>query len=1336
MYQYPLKAVSLAKKSRIREILSVEDCKKLSEIQDAVTINFHATCLSKYEHKLFYADRMFEWKKACSRNNWANRRRIHEKSFADIVKIVTEKLVDDRQVYALRNVYQQYLSLCAEYSKAVQPQLNHASYSKIHFCNQLLIKLPVLTKTIFKNQTFLHRDDLSVSELMSTAFHAEEALSQIKSVAFEIRRAIMKQPKRSLPKHNISIENIYEGECDVPANLYTLINCIVKGPKDSPNEKREIRIKSICDSIIYSTSCGALKPSTSLSLGLVTKSITGSRKMVEILNRLGHCVNYTCVEELETEIAYGCAADTKILPYGLVPKTPQLRTHVAFDNYDRFVETSSGRDTLHDTVGIVYQNIVRTNDTDIGTVLQPTEVDHQRRRRKYHSALDSEIVPYVRVPKHLPNLVGAPQMIPENLQEAVNLNVLWMLYHDLGIDGATRWFEWNSKRIIDTNPIQNIGYLPNLNASPTSDSVVMRTLQTAVDIADECQQKYIVVTYDLAIASKAYKIRTEMAPRFDRTFIALGSFHTELSFFKVKFVFPSTGGLFLSSNSNRGYNSFSQVIGKFIDSSGLPKLMVDSNLLADGSVRGFLSGTHFNRCKKLHPVIALSLKMLHFEFFWKMIGQNETHMNELIEILEADSVSYETTTVAIPMLTSILDKYNQFVQDTLDGKHGRTAQFALMYVSLVELYQLLERGIRTSEVGLFNYATHEICALFFAFNHQNYARWLTRNHDDFANIEQTHPGLLDDFKSGALSIRRTSKNFCRTPIDLTLEQTINADAANKLSGITAFTNNFEARQRWSETHTARTAIISNFMQFLQLTRCDESGYLSTVFARQVKTFVGQVSANINPFNEDLNPHELFNLSTGKAASSDTAEFLLNARSMGAKQRDQFIEECKGDTNRFERPIKRNKVSNFAAENIKHKHSTVKTTDDASVERNVLGHILFCVMENRIDLSNVLSYPLTTVPHSLANSDGTMISNHHEGELTSLLRSKNDMQESISQDFEVEIIDGFYYISKLGESPTKYGQFAKFLLKRLCDTRAFEIHLIFEKDEISSIKDIDVKNKVLENPKQYEIKGPNQERDAALSKCLHNPNFKKELVNFLLNHWADDPDCNTILGEKRVFVSYGRECYLYSKDYMRKKIVKSLENDHIEFETKVILHLQKIVAKNVLIIVSSTDALLVYLLYHMQFWQTSRTIWVQTGDHRKNNMQMISVDEIFGRLSRVLISALPAWFVFSGCSYEPSFYGKGRKKNWKILEKNTQFQVSFGNIGTSLTVSQTDVEILEQYTCELYNTNVQTINEARLKFFENSYKNSASKGKLQDFSKKGNKISPILFRQIECSQSGG
>lgn len=35
---------------------------------------------------------------------------------------------------------------------------------------------------------------------------------------------------------------------------------------------------------------------------------------------------------------------------------------MTFDNYDRFVETCTGKDSLHNTVGIFYQNIQTDDD--------------------------------------------------------------------------------------------------------------------------------------------------------------------------------------------------------------------------------------------------------------------------------------------------------------------------------------------------------------------------------------------------------------------------------------------------------------------------------------------------------------------------------------------------------------------------------------------------------------------------------------------------------------------------------------------------------------------------------------------------------------------------------------------------------------------------------------------------------------------------------------------------------------------------------------------------------------------------------------------------------------
>lgn len=52
------------------------------------------------------------------------------------------------------------------------------------------------------------------------------------------------------------------------------------------------------------------------------------------------------------------------------------------------------------------------------------------------------------------------------------------------------------------------------------------------------------------------------------------------------------------------------------------------------------------------------------------------------------------------------------------------------------------------------------------------------------------------------------KPFSRQPIDLALEQTIHADAARRLPGVSHFTNSIKARQRLSKSHGIRSTVIS------------------------------------------------------------------------------------------------------------------------------------------------------------------------------------------------------------------------------------------------------------------------------------------------------------------------------------------------------------------------------------------------------------------------------------------------------------------------------------------------------------------------------------------------
>ena len=99
---------------------------------------------------------------------------------------------------------------------------------------------------------------------------------------------------------------------------------------------------------------GAKIPAKHLQVGLALKSLTGSRKVIELLNRLGHSINYSAVEEIETELTFEGTKENCLVPQQMTMDS-EAGVGLKFDNFDRFVETLSSKDTLHNTVGIAYQ---------------------------------------------------------------------------------------------------------------------------------------------------------------------------------------------------------------------------------------------------------------------------------------------------------------------------------------------------------------------------------------------------------------------------------------------------------------------------------------------------------------------------------------------------------------------------------------------------------------------------------------------------------------------------------------------------------------------------------------------------------------------------------------------------------------------------------------------------------------------------------------------------------------------------------------------------------------------------------------------------------------------
>ena len=316
-------------------------------------------------------------------------------------------------------------------------------------------------------------------------------------------------------------------------------------------------------------------------------------------------------------------------------------------------------------------------------------------------------------------------------------------------------------------------------------------------------------------------------------------------------------------------------------------------VIASGSLKGLISGKHYNRCKRIHPLFAAAMEMLHFKLFISScdnLGEREDLIEkQLSEMTKRDSSVNRADFSKVYLsneLMEIIDDYEKFKENTKKGLNGLTAQYWFIYIELIDLYYKFSRSTRSGNFELYVYSLKMDTHLFFCFNLPNYSRWSVRFHDNLFRIEETHTTLATEFQKGRLGVKRTSTNFCRMPIDLTLELTINDDAASQRTGIAAFTNSISARKRWGQNHFLRMSVMSHLLDTLDLNKkedvtADIKPCKMRKNADALKKLCNQMEESTNPYDKNLEKNILVNIDTGIGASSATTDFSPNV-----------VEKCK------------------------------------------------------------------------------------------------------------------------------------------------------------------------------------------------------------------------------------------------------------------------------------------------------------------------------------------------------------------------------------------------------------------------------------------------------------
>ena len=238
------------------------------------------------------------------------------------------------------------------------------------------------------------------------------------------------------------------------------------------------------------------------------------------VNRFGHCASYSRVIELETAMCKAIDERQGVIPSTISPNR-NLVTHLCWDNFDLTEETPSGAGTTHTAHGIIIQEVSTAKEN---VSESPEEFDQARTKSRSAKCTSQNIELYYAKNKVDPNITVSKT-------EAACTLTLWflcrsgVLRHPAQVVPPWAGWVWLTETSKNSSVQQSaVDYMAPVFAPVTKKATIQHILKLSQQASLEVQQ-YKVVTFDLAVAKKAYSLVWQSPEEFSDVIARMGSFH-------------------------------------------------------------------------------------------------------------------------------------------------------------------------------------------------------------------------------------------------------------------------------------------------------------------------------------------------------------------------------------------------------------------------------------------------------------------------------------------------------------------------------------------------------------------------------------------------------------------------------------------------------------------------------------------------------------------------------------------------------------------------------------------------------------------------------------------
>ena len=884
-------------------------------------------------------------------------------------------------------------------------------------------------------------------------------------------------------------------------------------------------------------------------------------------------------------------------------------------------------------------------------------------------------------------------LIEGSIIEATEKDIVWLfLRKDMTSAGQNvpGWAGFVS--VTGSKPIKltTIDYYPVINHPITDYSTVQECLRFAEEATKEVGQTYTITTFDLGVCMKALPLIWNDPEKYKNHIVMVGTFHLVCAYLKM--------------------------VGKKMAGSGLSDVLLEAGLIGLGSVHRVLSGKHYERAMHCHKILLESLERILLDQFLEQQNEDEIFAglpeettDKISNLISSQSKYAMDELMSDEVFITYIGKYMAFKKSVREGALGKTAQFWISYMDHIWRVLSLIRAVKTNDFNLYAECLYLMADIFFSFDGQNYARYLSYFSVFVANLDESHPGATELLQRGTISVARSFIPGNRCAVDKTMEETFMKHAKSRSgaggsgTGISGIAGNYDAYQRWVRTTHERSKYVEATLNMADmLANSESSTWHRDLRPAEIKKGDQEVCqtqeailGSTNPFTIN-DKDNLYCISSGSRVPKDHEPDILTAEVKGKQAKETFIQERLEKGEKFVDSIKR---MNLKTMEDMGKHVKVNTASNKIVQYRQQGNIAMQLLvrsqtpELRIELADLMKYPLTPVPFSIGTADGGFAKTDKSKGLKYLLDDTDTMTVPPQDKTVLLIEDGNALFHSIKEIPANFKQISE----KLFNMTSQKVDVIFSTDmyKEDSVKSME-RNRRGSSEKLL-LQGENTKKPADWKAFLTNEDNKKQLVQVLLSAWANDVYATKLQGRKVTLICEG-DAYCYTSDdgiKTQRTVLPGLKSTQEETDTRVVLYCLYAQEQGYKIVqVRTPDSDIFFILLHYIDMLGRMTVLFDTGSgkHRK----LINMTEVCKAYTPEYRATLLALHAFCGCDTTSAFKGRGHVLPIKTIEKLPRFTRSLARLGDAWGVGEDLMRELEQYTCAMYgNSRFSSVDELRV-----------------------------------------